>query len=99
MFDGLLVLSIMAKHDSGVGLSRIIECCNEAGYQYSKYKMRSILKELVRVGAMHRVRNHYVMTLLGANISVADGAASSGYGVGFTDTLEYMPVYQKEINL
>lgn len=95
MFKGLLVLYIMAKHDSGVGLSRIIEMCELEGYFYSKYVMRNILKELCSIGALHRVKNHYVMTLLGANLSVADTAASQGYGVGMTENLDYMPVYQK----
>lgn len=99
MFQGLLVLSVMSKHDSGVGLSRIIECCKEAGHDYSRYKMRQILKELVSVGVLHRVRNHYVMTLLGANLSVADDAAASGHFLAFSENGDYMPCYQKELSI
>ena len=97
MFKALLVLSVMSKHDSGVGLAHIIEMCEASGYFYSKYVMRRVLKELCEVGALHRVKNHYVMTLLGANISVADEAYSQGYGVGMTECLDYMPVYQRAL--
>lgn len=84
MFDEMLVLSAVSKRDGGgVGLSRIIEDCKEIGCVYSKYKMRQVLKSLVKIGALHRVRNHYVMTLFGANLCAADVATSQGYDISY----------------
>lgn len=95
MFDEMLVLSSVCKYDGGgVGLSRIIEDCKEVGCVYSKYKMRQVLKSLVKVGALHRVKNHYVVTLFGANLCAADVATSHGYDISYELKLT-VGTYQK----
>lgn len=97
MFHSLLVLGVLAKRGSGVGLTRIISDCEELGFLYSKYKMRQILNDLKSVGAVSRVKNHYVMTLFGANLVIADVATSHGYHIAYELNLGQDVSYQKEL--
>lgn len=90
MYHSLFFLSVMARLSGGVGLSVFMK---ESGL--SKYKSKAVLKDLISVGAVVCVRKRYYLTLLGANLSVADDAAASGLAVGHTENLDYMPLFQK----
>jgi len=88
--NSLLFLSLLANCGGGVGLSYL---CDKSGL--SRFKARKVLKELLSCGAIVRVKNHYHLALLGACVAVADTASAQGYGVGFTENMDYMPVHQK----
>lgn len=88
--NSLLFLALLANCGGGVGLSYL---CEQSGL--SKFKARKVLKELLSCGAIIRVKNKYHLALLGACITQADTAAAQGYTVGYSDTDDYMPKYQK----
>lgn len=95
MFNGLLVLALLAKMNGGAGLSKLHEMAQDEGYGISRYKVRASLNELKSIGAVMRKGNVWYLTLFGANLTVAEQAAAQGYNCGFSETDHYMPVYQK----
>lgn len=82
MFYSLLVLQCMNEL-GGVGLSMtaIEKACIAHQYSISRYRLRSILKELQLVGAIGRNKNHFFLRLLGSNLAAADLAAAMGEAV------------------
>lgn len=100
MFHSLLILQAMAAIGGvGVSMTNIDKWLGDNGYAISRYRMRAILKDLQSVGAIGRNKNHFFLRLLGANLSVADQACASGYGVSHTECMDYMPQFQTEAKL
>lgn len=96
MIISFVLMSAIAGASGGAGLAAIQKSVRWEGYDYSKYRIKNALAELVKIGAVAKVGKSYSLTLLGANLVAADIAAANGWEViREGDYGMKMPVYQK----
>jgi hypothetical protein len=97
MFLSLLVLQLIARSGGGVGVTKLHNASLDGGFSFSKHKIKTALKDLQSVGAIHRVGNVYYLCVLGLNLHNADILAADDKCVHVDMHSTSNAAYQKKL--